>query len=130
MESAHDLNEKARDGGAEDASGSVGNTDADVNISDKDVDIKAEDTHQSEEEPFDAGRLQSDTSGGNATGKPGRRTAPGSWGSNFWRDCQPMWDSKDAEDDGIRGEEESDGPLQRTPTSRLEVGNDRSAYVV
>ncbi|XP_038988739.1 protein CHROMATIN REMODELING 5-like isoform X3 [Phoenix dactylifera] len=113
MESAHDLNEKATGSGAEDAYGSVGNTDADVNISDKDVDIKAEDTHQSEEEPFDAGRQQSDTSGGNATGKPGRRTAPGPWGSNFWRDCQPMWDSKDAEYDDNRGEEYSDGnPLE------------------
>ncbi|XP_038972967.1 protein CHROMATIN REMODELING 5 isoform X2 [Phoenix dactylifera] len=107
MESGHDLNEKAGDSGTEDAYASVGNRDGDVSISDKDVDIKAEDTYQSEEEPFDSGRQQSDTSGWNATSK-GRRTTPGQWGSNFWRDCQPMWESKDAEYDGNKGEEESD----------------------
>lgn len=108
MESGHDLNMKAWDSGTEDAYASAGNRDGDVSISDKDVDIKVEDTFLSEEEPFDSGRQQSDTAGSNATSKPGRRTTPGQWGSNFWKDCQPMWESKDAEYDGNKGEEESD----------------------
>ncbi|EHA8587062.1 hypothetical protein COCNU_scaffold001363G000010 [Cocos nucifera] len=108
MESGHDLNVKAWDSGTEDAFASAGNRDGDVSISDKDVDVKAEDTYQSEEEPLDSGRQQSDTPGWNASSKPGRRTTPGQWGSNFWKDCQPMWESKDAEYDGNKGEEESD----------------------
>ncbi|XP_010907831.1 protein CHROMATIN REMODELING 5 isoform X1 [Elaeis guineensis] len=108
MESGHDLNVKAWDSGTEDAYASAGNRDGDVSISDKDIDIKAEDTYQSEEELLDTVRQQSDTSGWNATSKPGRRTTPGQWGSNFWKDCQPMWESKDAEYDGNKGEEESD----------------------
>ncbi|KAM0947843.1 putative DNA helicase chromatin remodeling SNF2 family [Dioscorea sansibarensis] len=96
MDSNYDLNEKAEDSGGEGAYNSLGNREMDASSSEKDIEMKAEDQYQSEEEQLDGSRQQSDTSGGNAVGRGGRRTALGAtWGSSFWKDCQPMGDPKD-----------------------------------
>jgi len=105
MDSDHDLNEKGGDNDAEGDYVSAGNNrQMDLNFVEKDGELKEEDQYQSEGEPSDAGRQQSDASGGNA--KQGKRTGPsGTWGSNFWKDCQPMWGSKDEQVDGKKDDE-------------------------
>ena len=104
MELDHDLNEKGGDNDAEGDYVSAGNNrQMDLNFV-EDQEMKEEDKYQSEGEPLDADRQQSDASGGNA--KQGKRTGPsGIWGSNFWKDCQPTWGSKDEQVDGKKDEE-------------------------
>ncbi|KAJ6838441.1 protein CHROMATIN REMODELING 5-like isoform X1 [Iris pallida] len=75
MDPDHELNGKE-----------AGSRELDLNFVEKEVDLNAEEQYGSGE---DAGRQQSDASGGNA--RPGRRIAPsGTWGSNFWKDYQPV----------------------------------------
>lgn len=100
----HDLNEKAEDNGMEET---YENRDS----SGKDVEMKMEDEeYQSDEEVLGAGGQQSDASGGNGMGKPGRRTGPtGTWGSSFWKDCQPIWNPQGEDGNSKKGEDVADG---------------------
>ncbi|KAK8958001.1 CHD3-type chromatin-remodeling factor PICKLE [Platanthera zijinensis] len=93
IESNDALNGKdavAEVGGAYD---SLGTRDMDSSFGEKEVDKKSAEQYQSDEEPSEAGRQYSDTSGTNGISKKfGRRLNPaGTWGSSFWKDCQPMW---------------------------------------
>ncbi|PKA67000.1 CHD3-type chromatin-remodeling factor PICKLE [Apostasia shenzhenica] len=96
IESGHDMNEKDVGVRTDGAYGSVGIRDIDTSFSEREVDHKTLSQYQSEEEPSDAGRQQSDNSAGNARDRTSRRTHPaGTWGSSFWKDCQPMWGSNE-----------------------------------
>ncbi|KAI7983584.1 Protein CHROMATIN REMODELING 5 [Camellia lanceoleosa] len=75
--------------------GMVGNEDVEGTSSDKDSEIKMDGHYRSDGEPDDASRHQDDAAadnGGTSNLQPsGKRTAmAGKWGSNFWKDCQPM----------------------------------------
>ncbi|WOL00553.1 protein CHROMATIN REMODELING 5 [Canna indica] len=104
INSGHDLNSKGEEDATSGEYNSLGNRNLDINDKYKDTDMNTEDANQSED--FDAHRLQSDNSEGNAGGKHGKRAAPhGAWGSKFWKDCQPM---SDYDQNGI-GEDQSEG---------------------
>ncbi|XP_020273796.1 protein CHROMATIN REMODELING 5-like isoform X3 [Asparagus officinalis] len=105
MDSEYDLNEKGGDNDAEgDYISTEDNRQMDLNFAENGVEMKEEDQYQSELEPLDAGVQQNDISSDN--GRQGKRTGPsGTWGSNFWKDCQPMWGPKDEEVDGTKDEE-------------------------
>lgn len=106
MESGHDLNEKGGDNEARGDYISANNRQMDLNFADENDPEMKEDNHcQSEGEPMDAGRQQSDASGGNV--QAGKKTgSSGTWGSNFWKDCQPIWRHKDEEVNGKKDDEE------------------------
>ncbi|XP_020108708.1 protein CHROMATIN REMODELING 5 isoform X2 [Ananas comosus] len=130
MNSGHDLNEKADDNGAEGASGSTRDRDFDMNIGHKDVDMNEADPYNSEQEQLDGIRQQSDTFGENATEKPSKRIgSTGTWGSSFWKDCQPMPDSKETQSDSDKGngafednsDEDVDGHKDEEASEREQV---------
>ncbi|XP_028060234.1 protein CHROMATIN REMODELING 5 isoform X1 [Camellia sinensis] len=75
--------------------GMVGNEDIEGTSSDKDSEIKMDGHYRSDGEPDDASRHQddaaADNSGTSNLQPSGKRTAMAAkWGSNFWKDCQPM----------------------------------------
>lgn len=99
INSGHNLDEKVEEDRPAEDYNSVGNRNVDVNVNYNDADMTG-DANQNEEEQFNTGRLQIDNSEGDASGKLGKRAAPtGAWGSKFWKVCQPMSDSGDAEYD-------------------------------
>lgn len=108
--SGYDLNEKAGENEMEEAYGSGGNGDEDASSSDESA-VKVEDQCRSESEQLNSVKvLENETSEVNGTGRGGRRTAlVGKWGSSFWKDCQPMWDSKDVESDCSKSQPVSEG---------------------
>ncbi|KAL0923098.1 hypothetical protein M5K25_007143 [Dendrobium thyrsiflorum] len=127
MDSSHDLNGK--DGGveADGAYGSPGTRDMDASFGEKEVDKKAAGQYQSEEEPYDAGGQQSDMCGMNGMGKAGRRLNPaGTWGSSFWKDCQPMWGSNEDNYDSMKVEEGPDCDSKKVEEESLGYSCDDS----
>ncbi|THU70874.1 hypothetical protein C4D60_Mb08t29600 [Musa balbisiana] len=99
INSGHNLDEKVEEDRPAEDYNSVGNRNVDVNVNYNDADMTG-DANQNEEEQFNTGRLQIDNYEGDASGKLGKRAVPtGAWGSKFWKVCQPMSDSGDAEYD-------------------------------
>ncbi|KAG0489595.1 hypothetical protein HPP92_006458 [Vanilla planifolia] len=117
MESTHDGND---DGARADGPyGSTGTRDMDINFSEKDIDQKNVGQYHSEEEPSDTG-----------TERGGRRVNPsGTWGSSFWKDCQPMWGANEDDYDSKKVEEGSEYDSKKgeegSPDDSLEESNDQ-----
>ncbi|URE26393.1 DUF4208 domain containing protein [Musa troglodytarum] len=129
INSGHNLNEKVEEDRPAEDYNSLGNRNVDVNVNYNDADMTG-DANQNEEEQFNTGRLQTDNSEGDASGKLGKRAAPtGAWGSKFWKVCQPMSDSGDAEydhndlgeDAGDNYSEDSNGQKDGRPSQRGHV---------
>ncbi|CAD5165770.1 unnamed protein product [Musa acuminata subsp. malaccensis] len=129
INSGHNLDEKVEEDRPAEDYNSVGNRNVDVNVNYNDADMTG-DANQNEEEQFNTGRLQIDNSEGDASGKLGKRAAPtGAWGSKFWKVCQPMSDSGDAEydhndlgeDAGDNYSEDSNGQKDRRQSQREHV---------
>ncbi|KAH0466200.1 hypothetical protein IEQ34_006303 [Dendrobium chrysotoxum] len=127
MDSSHDLNGKDGGGEADGAYGSPGTRDMDASFGEKEVDKKAAGQYQSEEEPYDAGGQQSDMCGMNGMAKAGRRLNPaGTWGSSFWKDCQPMWGSNEDNYDSMKVEEGPDCDSRKVEEESLGYSCDDS----
>uniref|UniRef100_A0A1D1Y7W7 Chromodomain-helicase-DNA-binding protein 1 n=2 Tax=Anthurium amnicola TaxID=1678845 RepID=A0A1D1Y7W7_9ARAE len=126
----YDLNEKAGENEVEETYGSAGNGDDDASSSDKVTEMKL-DQYQSEAEQSNAGKeLENETYAGNGIGQGGRRTAlVGKWGSSFWKDCQPMWGSKDVESDYSKSEETSQGDSSEDYDAQKEGDDVQGAQV-
>ncbi|PPS05497.1 hypothetical protein GOBAR_AA15131 [Gossypium barbadense] len=95
---AHDvLEEKSQGQSIGRIRSSVGNDDVGGSgtYSEREFDINAH--YQSDREPDGSVRLHNEVAAASGAGvsnsnfqPPGRRVAPGKWGSTFWKDCQPM----------------------------------------
>ncbi|KAB2012900.1 hypothetical protein ES319_D09G122000v1 [Gossypium barbadense] len=95
---AHDvLEEKSQGQSIGRIRSSVGNDDVGGSgtYSEREFDINAH--YQSDGEPDGSVRLHNEVAAASGAGvsnsnfqPPGRRVAPGKWGSTFWKDCQPM----------------------------------------
>ncbi|RWW31118.1 hypothetical protein GW17_00004270 [Ensete ventricosum] len=129
INSGHNLNEKVEEDRPAEDYNSLGNRNVDVNVNYNDADMTGDD-NQNEDEQFNSGRVQTDNSEGDASGKLGKRAAPtGAWGSKFWKVCQPMSDSGDAEydhndlgeDAGDNYSEDSNGQKDRRQSQRGHV---------
>ncbi|CAL5353953.1 unnamed protein product [Camellia sinensis] len=95
MVSQSALDDKGQGETMERMHGMVGNEDIEGTSSDKDSEIKMDGHYRSDGEPDDASRHQddaaADNSGTSNLQPSGKRTAMAAkWGSNFWKDCQPM----------------------------------------
>ncbi|GAV70300.1 SNF2_N domain-containing protein/Helicase_C domain-containing protein/Chromo domain-containing protein/DUF4208 domain-containing protein [Cephalotus follicularis] len=118
------LEEKGQEQSVGRINSSVGNEDIDVTSIERDFDVNLDVQYQSDGEPDDTGRLQTDAVVENSDGlrnqqlqPSGRRTAlAGKWGSTFWKDCQPM---------GVQGGSES-GQDSKSDYKNVEGSEDNS----
>lgn len=105
MELGHDLNKKGADNEAEgDYISARNNRQMDLNFAENNAEVEEDHRYQSDMEAMDAVSKQSDASGGNAE-LVKRTGTSGTWGSNFWKDCQPMWGHNDEEVSGKKNDE-------------------------
>ncbi|KAJ7965012.1 chromatin remodeling 5 [Quillaja saponaria] len=103
---------------------SVGNEDIDAISCEKEFDMNLDAQYQSDVEPDGSSRLQNEATAEDCVGmgepnldSTGRRTAvSGTWGSTFWKDCQPMCPQNVSDsgqevksETGHRNAEESEG---------------------
>ncbi|KAK9274029.1 hypothetical protein L1049_018843 [Liquidambar formosana] len=92
------LDEKGQGQSVDRVHSSVANEDVDVSMSEKEFELKMDEQYQSDGEINDTSRLQNEAGADDgvdmrvSNSQPSaRRTAlAGKWGSNFWKDCQPM----------------------------------------
>lgn len=75
----------------------LANEDIDVTSSEREFDINTDAQYDSDGEPDDVGRVQSDGAPENDVGvstsqleASDKRNVPGNWGSSFWKNSQPM----------------------------------------
>ncbi|KAJ1394785.1 Chromodomain-helicase-DNA-binding protein 2 [Sesbania bispinosa] len=92
------LEDKSQGQNADRIHRSIGNEYADATSSEKEFDMNMEAQYESDGEPDGTSRLQKDATADDQVGTresnietTSRKTATvGSWGSSFWKDCQPM----------------------------------------
>ncbi|GLT51053.1 hypothetical protein SLA2020_245000 [Shorea laevis] len=91
------LEEKGQGDDVHNIHSSVGNEDVDGTCSEREFDMNMDLQYQSDGEPDDIVRINDESGADPGAGRenshfqlPGRRAAPGRWGSTFWKDCQPM----------------------------------------
>lgn len=94
--------EKSEENNVRNIHSSLRNEDVDGAYSEREFDMNLDLQYQSDGEPDDSVRILDEAAAvreNSQTQPPGRRTAPGRWGSTFWKDCQPM-DGRDEFESG------------------------------
>lgn len=108
MNIVYDLNEEATANDVEDMYDLNENATLDSSYNVKDVEMKSQNQYHIDEEPTNPGKeMQGGGSDGNAPARLGRRMpVVGKWGSSFFKDYNPTWNSNDSDcklQEGING---------------------------